>query len=89
MFTRRCPDSWLRFRESCYFIEKTKMEFSDAESTCYEKGSTMFVANSLEEFDVVMKSAALNFWTWTSLVQFSAMNQPKWLSNGGMEPARL
>ncbi|RCN41279.1 lectin C-type domain protein [Ancylostoma caninum] len=88
-FTRRCPDSWLRFRDSCYFIEKTKMEFSDAEISCYEKGATLFVANSLEEFDVVMRSAALNFWSWTGLVQFNAMSQPKWLSYGGVEPARL
>ncbi|RCN25225.1 hypothetical protein ANCCAN_29064 [Ancylostoma caninum] len=88
-FTRRCPDSWLRFRDSCYFIENTKMEFSDAESSCYEKGATLFVANSLEEFDMVMRSAALNFWSWTGLVQSNAMSQPKWLGYGGVEPARL
>ncbi|EPB71403.1 hypothetical protein ANCCEY_09504 [Ancylostoma ceylanicum] len=108
-FTRRCPDSWLRFRDSCYFIEKTRMELSDAESSCYEKGATLFTANSLEEFvsvtssveiiilqrgsseiqDVVMRSAALNFWSWTGLVQFDTMTQPKWLSYGGVEPTRL
>uniref|UniRef100_A0A0K0DI30 C-type lectin domain-containing protein n=1 Tax=Angiostrongylus cantonensis TaxID=6313 RepID=A0A0K0DI30_ANGCA len=45
-----CPSNWTRFRDSCYYFETTKMRYDLAEVRCLEKGSTLFVADSMEEW---------------------------------------
>ncbi|PIO61248.1 hypothetical protein TELCIR_17235 [Teladorsagia circumcincta] len=46
----RCARGWVEYHDSCYFIERYKMRFDKAEVNCLQKGSTMFVADSMEEW---------------------------------------
>lgn len=80
-----CPDGWIRYQESCYYIEIEKMDLPRAERACNEKGATMFVANSIEEFNQVMKEAPLYYWSWIGLGQGPSDVYPKWQVAG--EPA--
>lgn len=45
-----CPEGWLKYHESCYYMESTKMDREQAQKACDEKGAMLFVANSQEEF---------------------------------------
>lgn len=73
-----CPDGWIRYQDSCYFIEMEKMDLPRAEKACNEKGATLFVANSIEEFNQIMKEAPLYYWSWIGLGQGPSDTFPKW-----------
>uniref|UniRef100_A0A0K0DRM3 C-type lectin domain-containing protein n=1 Tax=Angiostrongylus cantonensis TaxID=6313 RepID=A0A0K0DRM3_ANGCA len=83
-----CPDGWSRYEQSCYFVESRKMSMMDAQKSCADKGSTLFVADSIEEF-VIMKKTSTNYWSWIGLGQTNSMpkwgvierSDPKWLIN--------
>uniref|UniRef100_A0A0N4YHR6 C-type lectin domain-containing protein n=1 Tax=Nippostrongylus brasiliensis TaxID=27835 RepID=A0A0N4YHR6_NIPBR len=45
-----CPKDWLGFRESCYYMEPTKLNRNEAEEACFKKEAALFVADSGEEF---------------------------------------
>ncbi|XGW08277.1 hypothetical protein V3C99_010966, partial [Haemonchus contortus] len=84
-----CPDGWLQFKESCYFFEHQKMDQEVAERRCYEQGATLFVANTLEEWNTVLKRSTINFWTWIGLVQMDDMRTPKWQTSGAIQLSKL
>uniref|UniRef100_A0A183GFK4 C-type lectin domain-containing protein n=1 Tax=Heligmosomoides polygyrus TaxID=6339 RepID=A0A183GFK4_HELPZ len=88
-FKNACPDGWLRFKDSCYSKQRQKMDYDTAEQNCYAQGATLFVANSPEEWNVVMKSSTANSWTWVGLVQRQGMPTAKWQAPGAMDVSRL
>ncbi|KHJ74763.1 hypothetical protein OESDEN_25621, partial [Oesophagostomum dentatum] len=45
-----CPDGWRRYGDSCYYVEMDKLDFDTAEKRCFEKGATMFAADSMDEW---------------------------------------
>ncbi|KAK6057365.1 lectin C-type domain protein [Cooperia oncophora] len=85
----RCPSGWVEYRDSCYFIEHVKMRFDKAEVRCLERGSTMFVADSMEEWTKVMSLTPVNDLTWTGLEQEDDENTPLWKEPGGMNPRHI
>ena len=82
-----CPDGWIRYLDSCYYIETEKMDLASAERACNEKGATLFVADSLEEFNQVMKETPLYYWSWIGLGQGPTDTYPKWKVAG--EPSQF
>lgn len=91
--TEKCPDGWLRFADSCYWIEKEFLGFAKAEKKCFEKQSTLFVANSLEEWDTIRQLAPENYFSWIGLVRFTHYEKteqlPRWQTEGGVHPTKL
>ncbi|VDP07798.1 unnamed protein product [Heligmosomoides polygyrus] len=84
-----CPDGWIRYQQSCYFLESEKLDLTSAERKCNEKGATLFVADSIEEFvsviwrfgflaNEVMKETPTYFWSWIGLGQGATDTYPKW-----------
>ncbi|VDO60353.1 unnamed protein product, partial [Haemonchus placei] len=65
-----CPDGWSRYQDSCYYIETAKMSYGQAERACSEKGATLFVADSVEEF--------VSRWFWIGLGQGEGDSYPQW-----------
>ncbi|KAL6741304.1 hypothetical protein Aduo_014574 [Ancylostoma duodenale] len=59
-----CPDGWRRYGETCFHLEMEKLPFSEAEKRCQEKNSTIFTANSLDEWDEVTSFTPPGSWTW-------------------------
>ncbi|RCN52044.1 hypothetical protein ANCCAN_01832, partial [Ancylostoma caninum] len=59
-----CPDGWRRYAETCFYLEIEKLPFSEAEKRCNDKNSTIFVADSLHEWDEVMSFTPPGSWTW-------------------------
>ncbi|VDK43950.1 unnamed protein product [Cylicostephanus goldi] len=77
-----CADGWFRYQDSCYYMELTKMDAASAERACNEKGGSLFVADTLAEFNEVMKEAPLYFWSWIGLGQSEGDSYPKWHMQG-------
>ncbi|XGW07273.1 hypothetical protein V3C99_010455 [Haemonchus contortus] len=84
-----CPTGWVQFRDSCYYIEKEKMRFDKAEVRCLERGSTLFVADTLEEWTKVMSHTPKNDLTWTGLEQQDDERIPSWKEPGGIDPRNI
>ncbi|CAD6189186.1 unnamed protein product [Caenorhabditis auriculariae] len=88
-----CPDGWIRFSKSCYYIEQEMMGFAKAEKRCFEKDATLFVANSLDEWDAIRHHTPKAFFAWIGLVRFSSYEKsealPRWQTEGGINPAKL
>ncbi|CAB3403756.1 unnamed protein product [Caenorhabditis bovis] len=91
--TDLCPDGWLKFSDSCYYIEQETMGFAKAEKRCFDKKATLFVANSLDEWDAIRQHSPKAFFSWIGLVRFSQYEKseqlPRWQTEGGVNPARL
>ncbi|KAE9415660.1 hypothetical protein Angca_005239, partial [Angiostrongylus cantonensis] len=84
-----CPSNWTRFRDSCYYFETTKMRYDLAEVRCLEKGSTLFVADSMEEWLTVLSQTPLHYWSWIGLEQQDDEKQPRWTTPGGMNVSEI
>ncbi|VDL66055.1 unnamed protein product [Nippostrongylus brasiliensis] len=65
------------------------MDFFSAESSCYSQGATLFVPNTAEEWNAIMKFSTPHFWTWIGLMQDDNMKTAKWQSRGGIEISKL
>ncbi|RCN46102.1 hypothetical protein ANCCAN_07874 [Ancylostoma caninum] len=78
-----CPDGWIRYQQSCYYMEMAKMDMQSAERACNEKGGSLFVADSIGEFNEVMKESPLYFWSWIGLGQNEAGGLPRWHAQSG------
>ncbi|WKX95078.1 hypothetical protein Q1695_011938 [Nippostrongylus brasiliensis] len=84
-----CPNGWMRFRDSCYYYEPTKMRFDKAEVECLNKGGTLFVPDSTEEWDMVIKRSPLNTFSWIGLEQEEDERTPRWKEVGGISFSKL
>ncbi|VDO06112.1 unnamed protein product [Haemonchus placei] len=73
-----CPDGWSRYQDSCYYVEKAKMSYGQAERACNEKGATLFVADSVEEFNELMRETPNFYWSWIGLGQAQTDSYPQW-----------
>ncbi|KAL6736571.1 hypothetical protein Aduo_006908 [Ancylostoma duodenale] len=78
-----CPDGWMRFKDSCYYIEMKKMDFAEAQLSCMERGATMFAADNVEEWLEVMAHTPLNYWSWAGLRYDNDAKQAKWKNSAG------
>ncbi|EGT47679.1 hypothetical protein CAEBREN_20395 [Caenorhabditis brenneri] len=91
--TEKCADGWLRFADSCYFIESEPMGFAKAERNCFQKQSTLFVANSIEEWDAISSHAKEAYFSWIGLVRFTHYEKteqlPRWQTEGAINPAKI
>ncbi|EYC15778.1 hypothetical protein Y032_0036g3353 [Ancylostoma ceylanicum] len=59
-----CPDGWRRYGETCFYVEMERLPFDMAEARCKDKNSTIFVADSLDEWDEIMGFTPPDSWTW-------------------------
>ncbi|KAK6057684.1 hypothetical protein COOONC_04756 [Cooperia oncophora] len=77
-----CPDGWISYQDSCYYVESSKMSLGQAEKACNEKGATLFVADSIEGIcellNEVMKETPPYFWSWIGLGQCATDSFPRW-----------
>ncbi|PIC18807.1 hypothetical protein B9Z55_024570 [Caenorhabditis nigoni] len=91
--TGTCPDGWVRFSDSCYWVEQHKQSFAEAEKRCYEKNATLFVVNSQDEWDAVREHFPQIGYTWIGLVRFThrerSVDVPTWQTEGAVNPAKL
>uniref|UniRef100_A0A1I7T4G8 C-type lectin domain-containing protein n=1 Tax=Caenorhabditis tropicalis TaxID=1561998 RepID=A0A1I7T4G8_9PELO len=88
-----CPDGWLRFSDSCYFFETEHLGFAKAERKCHDKQATLFVANSLEEWDIVRTHSEKSYFSWIGLARFSHYERleklPRWQTTGSINPTKI
>lgn len=63
------------------------MGMAKAEKACNEKRASLFVADSIEEFNVVMKETPLYYWSWMGLGQGATDTYPKWGVSGAYNPS--
>lgn len=91
--SEKCPDGWLRYSDSCYFFETENFGFAKAERKCHDKQATLFVANSLEEWDTVRARTEKSAFTWFGLVRFSHYERleqlPRWQTTGSINPTKI
>ncbi|PIO55018.1 lectin C-type domain protein [Teladorsagia circumcincta] len=70
-------------------MEFMKMERESAQRACVEKGATLFVADSEEEFKEIATQSPLYFWSWIGLSQYDGTHRPLWIGSTGMDPAKM
>lgn len=91
--SEHCPDGWLRYSDSCYWIEKEKFGFAKAERKCAEKGASLFVANSQDEWDAIRENTDKNSLTWIGLVRFPRYEKleklPRWQTVEGLHASKM
>ncbi|PIO25399.1 hypothetical protein AB205_0110130, partial [Aquarana catesbeiana] len=46
---KKCQDDWIQFENSCYYISKTKFDWTEARTMCQKKESDLLVINSAKE----------------------------------------
>ncbi|KAK6738895.1 hypothetical protein RB195_020784 [Necator americanus] len=86
----RCQDGWMRYHDSCYYMELKKMDFTRAEISCAERGAKLFVADTVEEWLEVMMHSPLNYWTWVGLRYEDEVKEAKWRTEAdGLEVSKL
>uniref|UniRef100_A0A8C7YCF1 C-type lectin domain-containing protein n=1 Tax=Oryzias sinensis TaxID=183150 RepID=A0A8C7YCF1_9TELE len=86
-----CPEKWIRFGSSCYFLREEYKTWDKARESCRARGADLVVINSKEENDFISKLNKQHFWigltdrdlegTWkwvdgSPLTLFWASNQP-------------
>jgi hypothetical protein len=47
-----CPDEWVIFSGHCYFINKEKLSWNDAEESCKSQGANLMKIDSDAEYDL-------------------------------------
>ncbi|VDP04179.1 unnamed protein product [Heligmosomoides polygyrus] len=79
-----CRRGWMQFKDSCYYFEEKPMNFKNAEARCLRRGGTLFVAETVEEWDEVPLHAPLYEWVWIGLSQRDGQPRPDWGHPGGI-----
>lgn len=46
---RRCPEDWVVFSSSCYFLSNVSASWEEAKKDCGDRGAHLVVINSTEE----------------------------------------
>ncbi|CAI5456727.1 unnamed protein product [Caenorhabditis angaria] len=91
--TNSCEDGWVRYSDSCYWIEKSKLSFADAEKECYAKNATLMVVNSQDEWTTVRKHHPNIVFYWIGLVRLNHLQPdgefPVWQTEGAVHPAQM
>ncbi|EGT51063.1 hypothetical protein CAEBREN_01228 [Caenorhabditis brenneri] len=91
--SEHCPDGWLKFFDSCYFFETEALGFAKAEKNCQDKQATLFVANSLDEWETVRAHTKKSQFSWIGLVRFSQYERyeklPRWQTTGSINPSKI
>ncbi|CAB3400642.1 unnamed protein product [Caenorhabditis bovis] len=75
--TTGCPDGWVTFADSCYWVEQEKFSYAKAEEKCYEKNATLLVLNSQDEWDALRQHTPKTYYTWLGLIRLT--NDSRWL----------
>uniref|UniRef100_A0A914VBK5 C-type lectin domain-containing protein n=1 Tax=Plectus sambesii TaxID=2011161 RepID=A0A914VBK5_9BILA len=86
-----CPSGWLTYLDSCYLYVRERRPFKQAENFCFQRQSTLFVVNTLDELDAIKIHSTAGFWTWIGLRVVSTMKpiRPTWATPHGMDPDLL
>ena len=58
-----CPDDWILFRESCYYLDRNKKHgsFLDAKAECEDLGGYLVEIESKEEDDFIIDTVSFIF----------------------------
>ncbi|KHJ87869.1 hypothetical protein OESDEN_12346 [Oesophagostomum dentatum] len=81
-----CPTGWISHLDSCYFFDNPILEHDKAQAKCWELGSTLLVAETLDEWEYVMERSAVSAWSWIGMTQDEELHFPRWDHSGGMDP---
>ncbi|VDK44233.1 unnamed protein product [Cylicostephanus goldi] len=84
-----CPTGWTTYHDSCYFFNNPPSEYEKALAKCYEMGSNLFVAETLEEWEYVNEHSTVSTWSWIGLTMEDDQQNPKWLTSGAMNPLEI
>nr|pir hypothetical protein K10B2.3 - Caenorhabditis elegans [Caenorhabditis elegans] len=91
--SENCPEGWIRYSDSCYWVETELLGFAKAERKCSEKQSTLFVANSIDEWEAIRGHSKDSFSSWIGLVRFSHYERseqlPRWQTEGAVNPSKI
>lgn len=79
-----CKNGWIVYKESCYYVETQAKTLQNAEKACLEKDATLFVADSREEFNTIMKPNNQNAYTWIGLFKEREDKEPIYHVQSGM-----
>ncbi|EYB87603.1 hypothetical protein Y032_0259g476 [Ancylostoma ceylanicum] len=81
---KKCPHSWYQYRDSCYFADNPVMEFEKAQIECWRLQGTLFLAETIEEYEKVTEQSKSNTWSWIGITQDESFHDPKWVNSGGV-----
>ncbi|RVE62042.1 hypothetical protein OJAV_G00176830 [Oryzias javanicus] len=76
-----CPDSFRRFRDSCYFFSSgsQRLNFNEAKLFCTNISSHMIIINDEEEQQYVKTAVAKKGYFWLGLTDLEEENVWKWV----------
>ncbi|XP_067333131.1 CD209 antigen-like protein A isoform X2 [Channa argus] len=77
-----CPEGWMRFGCSCYFMSTEKKSWYQSRSFCLSRGSDLVIINSKEEQKIVSelsKNAESWIGLWTEQPDSGGKYQGKWV----------
>uniref|UniRef100_A0A914C9D8 C-type lectin domain-containing protein n=1 Tax=Acrobeloides nanus TaxID=290746 RepID=A0A914C9D8_9BILA len=82
-----CENGWIRFENSCYLAVRQRMNFDAAEHYCYSRSATLFVADSVKEWDTIRTISPNGFISWLGLANFG--QGALWQTKNGMDISYL
>ncbi|KRX75676.1 C-type lectin domain-containing protein 91 [Trichinella sp. T6] len=76
-----CDDGWFHFGKNCYRIFYHKQSWADANSTCHSFNGTLFIPNSMAEWQLVTENIPLYNFMWMGLKSISGFF---WTKSSGL-----
>jgi len=93
--TEACNSGWFRYENSCYWFSRweDRKVFASAKTSCKRMDASLFVSDSEQEFEEVMKHATRAQWTWIGLtgdgIRPDDAEYFKWETESGQNPDAL
>ncbi|KAM3624393.1 uncharacterized protein V6R79_022840 [Siganus canaliculatus] len=73
----RCPTSWRKFENSCYFISREWKKWTDSRKICKDHGANLVIISNIMEQAFI---SSLNVRVWIGLTDEETENSWKWVN---------
>jgi len=74
-----CKNGWVAFEDSCYLLARDMVTRNEARARCKGFGATLFVPNTVDEWNTIRMMGVRAWWSWIGLSWHPAVaDNPVW-----------
>jgi hypothetical protein len=84
-----CPNGWVVYESSCYFVGRTVKSFQQANVYCQSLGGSLITIDSPDEWETMRNHMQRVQWTWIGLNAQGSLLEPTWIKPSSFNPESL